>query len=591
MNIFQQYISSGLSVIPCKGKIPILPSWKKYQLELPKETDAAGWNDNNIAIICGVVSGGLICIDFDVKNGNRWDDWLAIVQDQYPELLSKLVIETTPSGGYHVVFRSNFSIGNKKLASKDGKNATIETRGEGGYFVCYPSENYQMYYGNFESIQKLTDEEAKLLIQACKSLNEYVQDTPPPTIARAATTNELTPFDDYNNKCNISELLNQHGWKTLFNRRNTTYYCRPGKEGRGISASWNAVPDRFYVFTTSTQFENQHIYKPSAVYSILEHGGNFINAAKELRRQGYGEKKEQSLAKLKPVEKISLLNVSDMGKKIIEIRDNGFKKGKSTGWKSLDNLYSVIKGQFTVITGYPSHGKSEFVDSLTLNLAMVDKWKFAVLSPENYPAEIHFYKLIEKVERKGIHYCSNEEINQAINFISKHFFFIDALEEDITLDLVLTKTEELIKEHDLDGLVIDPWNEIELSRGKDKNDSDYIGDCLRTVRKFARKNNIHLWIVAHPTKMQKIKISKKGEPDKFEYPIPELYDIQGSSHWRNKADNGICVYRDMESNLTEIIVQKIKFRFTGKPGMATLKYDINNGCYYDPFEPNNDGGF
>jgi len=145
--------------------------------------------------------------------------------------------------------------------------------------------------------------------------------------------------------------------------------------------------------------------------------------------------------------------------------------------------------------------------------------------------------------------------------------------------LILQQTDKLIADKKIDALVLDPWNEIELSKPSNISDSDYIGVCLRKLRKFARKNSIHLFIVAHPTKMHKIKISKRGEADKFEYPIPELYDIQGSSHWRNKADNGICVYRNYETEMTDIYIQKIKFRFAGKQGIVHFKYNLDCGVY------------
>jgi twinkle protein len=219
----------------------------------------------------------------------------------------------------------------------------------------------------------------------------------------------------------------------------------------------------------------------------------------------------------------------------------------------------------------PSHGKSEFMDALAMNLVTKDRWKIAVFSPENYPVEMHYHKLIEKLNGKGLRDLKDYEIELSIKAISEFFFFIDALEEDISLDSILAQTEILIKEKGIDGLVIDPWNEIELSKPKDINDSDFIGVCLRRLRKFARRWNIHLWIVAHPTKMQK---DKNGV-----YPIPELYDIQGSSHWRNKADNGICVHRDFENNTTQIHVQKIKFRYAGKQGMVVFKYREKDGNY------------
>ena len=87
---------------------------------------------------------------------------------------------------------------------------------------------------------------------------------------------------------------------------------------------------------------------------------------------------------------------------------------------------------------------------------------------------------------------------------------------------------------------------------------------------------MHIWLVAHPTKLYR---NKDGE-----YPIPTLYDISGSSHWYNKADNGVVVYRDFrtpDSPIVEIHIKKIRFREVGRIGVVKLRYDIPTGGYYD----------
>ena len=577
MNIFEQYISCGLSVIPCDGKIPTI-SWKGYQTTIAGQ-EAGLWG-GNVAIICGAVSGGVCCVDFDVKNGNKWDEWIMLINEQYPELLSKMVIEKTPSGGYHVVFRTDKKIKNIKLACNKEKKATIETRGEGGYFVCYPSENYEMYYGDFNKIQHVTDEDAETILSTAASFNEIKIEKSQPSCGLPESSGEaITPFNDYNKRCDIVGLLEYHGWTKLFQRGNAVYFQRPGKPGRGVSATWGAVPDRLYVFSTSTTFENNHIYKASAVYAILEHGGDYSAAAKSLFSKGYGvsSKKNHEQQEKKSV----IYDTSPIITSLKKIYDKGYLRGTSTGWPGLDKLYSVVKGQFTVVTGMPSHGKSEFVDALIMNIAISDNWKFSVFSPENYPVEMHYHKLIEKYSGLpflGAGRMEKNSIEKYVKFVNEHFFFIDALEEDITLELVLNAANELIETKKIDGLVIDPWNEIELCKPKDISSTEFIGKCLRQCRKFARRNNIHLWIVAHPTKMIK---DKNGE-----YPVPELYDIEGSAHWRNKADNGICVFRvaDESDEHTEINVQKIKYRYTGCIGKAILYYDQKSGRYYEKKE-------
>lgn len=582
-NVFTEYLGYGLSVIPVRDKMPTIQSWKEYQTTPVSAPIAAKWGiEGGIACICGKVSGGLVCVDFDVKNGNQFDNWTRLVTEQYPEILSKVVIENTPSGGYHVVFRTDKPIKNLKLAHNKDRLATIETRGEGGYFVCAPTSGYSLYFGEFGNIARLTEDETEILLSVAASLSEYHEErqniTKPPEMAREG---DITPFDDYDHRHDLIGLLASHGWTLQFKRGETVYFQRPGKKGRGISATWNAVPDRFYVFSTSTQFENNHVYKPSAVYAILEHGGDYSAAAKALYSKGYGKISDSPVPKIKVVAKV--IDTADMRSKILDIHENGYRRGTSTGWKNLDALYSVIKGQFTVVTGMPSHGKSEFMDALMLNLALLDDWRFGVFAPENYPTEMHYHKLIEKCVGKPMTHGNKmtvEEIDISLKFIDQHFYFIDATEEEINLEAILAEAQNLINTKKIDGLCLDPWNEIELDKPKDQSSTEFIGKCLRIGRKFARRNNIHLWIVAHPIKMQK---DKSGE-----YPVPELYDIEGSAHWRNKADNGICIHRNFEDKTTNVIVQKIKYRYTGKPGLAKMRYDEDCGRYYsvdsDPYE-------
>jgi hypothetical protein len=129
-SIFLSYRSYGLSVVPCQGKLSLI-SWKEYQERIASEEEISSWDTNkNIAVVCGKVSGGLICVDFDVKNGNKYDEW-TVLMNKRDEILQKLIIETTPSGGYHVLFRSDTIFSNNKLAINKENACTIETRGEG----------------------------------------------------------------------------------------------------------------------------------------------------------------------------------------------------------------------------------------------------------------------------------------------------------------------------------------------------------------------------------------------------------------------------------------------------------------------------
>jgi hypothetical protein len=240
--------------------------------------EAARWS-GDIAVICGRVSGGLVALDFDIKNGDRVEQWIGDVNAIMPELLSKLYYETTPSGGRHICYRSAGGGRNRPLArNRDGK-AMIETRGEGGYLVVAPSCGYTVYFGKLSELRPLTEGEESILLAVAEGFDEYEQPDYKPTHATEVTGD--TVFNRYDSATDPVPLLLAHGWTIVHSKGNKAYLCRPDKRG-GISASWNHIPGRFYCFTSSTQFEPEKPYKPSAVYAILEHSGDFRAACRAL---------------------------------------------------------------------------------------------------------------------------------------------------------------------------------------------------------------------------------------------------------------------------------------------------------------------
>jgi twinkle protein len=276
-----------------------------------------------------------------------------------------------------------------------------------------------------------------------------------------------------------------------------------------------------------------------------------------------------------------IYRVSDIQEELHQIRLQGLDTGVATGWNNLDDLYKVKKGMMTIITGIPQSGKSEFLDALLVNLAELQGWKFAVFSPENYPISLHVIKLAEKhigkqfMNRLFPTLAMNlMQTETAINFVGNHFTWMyPDYTEKINLDLILAKTSIILEQYGIDGLIIDPWNELEHDRNG-KSETDYISECLTKLRRFTREHNIKTWLVAHPQKMIKNKDGK--------YDVPTPYDISGSAHWRNKADFCICVHRE---NLTvdevDVYVQKVKFKHLGKIGKAHFEYDWKSGRFID----------
>lgn len=569
-------LQAGLSVIPTRDdKRPALASWEAFQARKPSPEEMASWAPaHGLGVICGPVSGGVFCIDIDTKHdlrGGVVKEYADLIREQAPDLLSRLVVERTPSGGFHFLGRCATSIRNLKLAKNEKHQAFIETRGDGGYFCAAPTPGYKLERGRLEAIPEITPEELDILLDCARALNQEPKEPPRPRSMPTGTT----PFDDYDAKTSPEEtaaLLESHGWKVMARRGQALYLRRPEKTGRAISATLNHIPGRFYVFTTSTLFESEHVYKPYAVYAMLEHAGNFQEAARALYAKGYGERAQaEEKPKAAPV-----VNREALAARIHYLYHNGMKKGVSPGWSGLAKLYTVVKGQLNIVTGIPSHGKSEFTDALMVNLATKEGWNFVVYSPENYPTELHARKLIEKVDGRnffGADRIPEKLLEMNADWLDKHFTFIEPKEdEEITLDSILETVRERQKVAKVDGVLIDPWNELESTRPEKMTETDFIGLCLKRARMFARKYEVAFWIVAHPTKMRKDQ--KTGL-----YPTPTLYDISGSAHWYNKADNGIVVQRDFTTNQTEIIVQKIKFKYYGKTGSILMKYEPASGRY------------
>jgi twinkle protein len=280
-----------------------------------------------------------------------------------------------------------------------------------------------------------------------------------------------------------------------------------------------------------------------------------------------------------PIE--SVVTVKDIEQDFDYLYHNGFDTIEPMGWNGFDYTgkdYEGIKdagalletGRLCVITGIPSHGKSEVVDMILIKTALNLKWKWGIFSPENYPLEVHLKKLSEKLIGKDLRSMSNSEYQTSKDFSNEHFYFLFPDETKFNLDYILERGRLLVAEYGIRGLVIDPYNTLEYQIGKGENETLFVSRQLEKMRNFARMKNVLLILVAHPRKMQ------TGKND-LVYKVPTLYDISGSSHFYNKCDYGICVYRDFNNPKVTINFQKIKFKHYGQTGSQDFNYIDSNG--------------
>lgn len=251
-------------------------------------------------------------------------------------------------------------------------------------------------------------------------------------------------------------------------------------------------------------------------------------------------------------------------------------KAYHPGWSNLSQYYNVRPGELSIVTGVPNSGKSQFIDALVMNMLERHHWRVSYCSFENDPGHDHIPKLIELHVGAPFHdgptpRMSEAEMRRGHEWLKGRVSFIRAEDESPTIDWILEKARAAVMRYGIKGLVIDPYNEIESRRPSNMSETEYVSELLSKVKRFAQGHGVHVWFVAHPNKMYR---DKNGE-----VPVPTLYDISGSANWVNKADMGLVVERDWDSNRVIIHVRKVRFKQVGKIGDATLIFDRPTGRY------------
>jgi len=270
--------------------------------------------------------------------------------------------------------------------------------------------------------------------------------------------------------------------------------------------------------------------------------------------------------------------VDELLETIEKIREGGRERiGLSTGFASLDAHMYLNKQFLMLITGYPSFGKSEFVDALAVNTALMHGWKWRFYSPEVDKTSNHMGKLIQKKIGCSLLRVTRDRIAKEAVWAAKHFSWINSRDETSTLEEVMELTKKSICDgEDIDVQLIDPWNELSHAQQGAREDV-YISNNLAKLRRFNKKYNILTGIIIHPNAVQK---DKNGN-----LPIPTLRDCAGGAMWWNKADYGICVHREAGKHGAWILMQKIKDTSIGTPGRVFLDWDPDSRRFKDELAP------
>ena len=277
-----------------------------------------------------------------------------------------------------------------------------------------------------------------------------------------------------------------------------------------------------------------------------------------------------------------IFTAADLHGDLRALFDNGFGPGAETGWEEMDKICTYERRRNIIVTGTPGAGKSEWVDELVLRLCLRHQWKIGFFSPENIPIVYHLRKLIEKLTgHRFQNGCGMTEglLARSEEFLAENVSHI-SLKGNATPDRVLAKARELVVRRGCRIFVFDPLNRFDHEPAPGQTETQYISNLLNKFTEFATQYNCLLILVAHPRKMNR-------NPTTGATPRVEMYDINGSADFYNKADYGIVVERDKEIGITRVYVDKVKFKHLGVGVVATFVYDPVNGRYL-PCEESHD---
>lgn len=289
---------------------------------------------------------------------------------------------------------------------------------------------------------------------------------------------------------------------------------------------------------------------------------------------------------------IDVIYAEDVMGDVIDLYDNGYENLNGIGVPEIDTIFKLKKGEITLLTGYGNQGKSTVFKWYFLMRAILYGEKYCFFSPEDAPAHEFYFHASEmllacNLAPQNRFRASKQELIKAQEFINQHFFFVYPKDVAPSPEYVKEKFLQMIIVEKVDGILIDPFNQLDNdykgSLGRDK----YLESFLSSYAKFSRDNHVFGCIVAHPKNPR----NKNGDGN---YDCPEVFDVADGAMWNNKMDDILVYHRPQawthpESTECELHSKKIRRQYKAKKGMALFHYDRATRRYiFDGIDPMGD---
>lgn len=290
-SFLKRLADSGLSIIPVDETKRPLGSWKKWQTEARTKEDIDKLNSPLYGIVTGYNNIEVIDVDLKVfstlqEQNDFWNEFLSFLKDNIDDFDKKFVIYKTKNQGYHILYRCENIVGNTKIANLKGiKEAVIESRGIGGMVVIYDNQISKLAYSEIQTITARDREIAWGIAKTYNHIDESQIEAPKTTV-KELNEATVTPWDDFNNKTSIFDLISTE--LKIVRTLNDRYILQRIGSENPMSGSVFKSSGCMYLFTTGTSWKHETLYSPFTAYSRLYHNDDHTESARDLYNKGYG---------------------------------------------------------------------------------------------------------------------------------------------------------------------------------------------------------------------------------------------------------------------------------------------------------------
>jgi hypothetical protein len=542
-SIFAKALEGGYGNLPIlplrpRSKVPCIPEWSKYCRVMPTQAELDSWKnitDAGVTLALGEASG-VIVLDFDYDaNG---------IHAEILKLLSPSPVRKVGAKGFSMFYKYN---GETPLKRSIDGDMVFEILSNGNHSVLPPSIHPDTlapyrWSSQFELVGN-TDRLPSLPKDFIENINKIFGRVVPSSTKKAGNVSlselkaalEYVSADDYEQWVHVGMAIKEE----------------LGLDGFTLWSEWSK---------TSLKCKSEELL--AKWESFTKDGVGIGTVFYYAKTNGY--------TKSVDVENI-VVDFTEVRATINKWRTEGKPVGESYGWAAMDRLLHIRKKEFTIVTGYTNQGKSEFMDSVAVNLIKNNNWKIGFMSMEK-SKENHVAQLIHKLTGKRLESLSELEIDKAYAELSEKALIVDHLNLDKDLDKMTAVIKYLCEDRGANAIIIDPFNYINST---DDALYTHVMDVCKRCTNMAKEFDVHIFLVAHA---KDAAYDKNGQLYK-----PRMYSVFGGSQFSNLVDNLVSVTRFNETAKVETL--KVRDQDFDTYGTATLTFNKDTRSFYEDTNP------